>query len=100
MELALNVQEKLKNDHNIFVRVVSMPSVELFLSQPREIQERIIPSKCKKRLAIELGATLTWYRFASDVYGLDRFGESGKGTDVLESLGFTPEKIIKYYLNM
>lgn len=100
VELALNVQEKLKNEHNIFVRVVSMPSVELFLSQPREIQERILPSKCKKRLAIELGATLTWYRFAKDVYGLDRFGESGKGTEVLASLGFTPEKIIEHYLNM
>ena len=77
-----------------------MPSVELFLSQPSEIQERVLPKKCKKRLAIEMGASLTWYRFANKVYGLDRFGKSGKGNEVVASLGFTTDKIIEYYLNM
>jgi transketolase len=100
VELALNVQEQLKNVHNIYVRVVSMPSVELFLSQPREIQNRILPENCKKRLAIEMGSTLTWYRFADHVYGIDRFGKSGKGSEVLESLGFSEEKIVDYFLNM
>lgn len=100
VELALSVQEKLKNDHGIFVRVVSMPSVELFLAQPKEIQERIIPSSCQKRLAIEMGASLTWYRFANHVFGIDRFGKSGKGNEVIASLGFTTERIIEYFLNM
>jgi transketolase len=100
VELAINVQEQLKNVHNIYVRVVSMPSVELFLSQPKEIQNRILPETCKKRLAIEMGSTLTWYRFANNVYGIDRFGKSGKGSEVLESLGFSEDKIVDYYLNM
>lgn len=100
VELALAVQEQLKNVHNIYVRVVSMPSMELFLSQPHEIQERILPSTCKKRLAIEMGATLTWYRFANHVYGIDTFGRSGKGEEVIESFGFTVDEIIKYYNNM
>jgi len=100
VELAISVQEQLKNVHNIYVRVVSMPSVELFLSQPKEIQNRILPETCKKRLAIEMGSTLTWYRFANNVYGIDRFGKSGKGSDVVESLGFSVEKIVNYYLNM
>jgi len=100
VELAISVQEQLKNVHNIYVRVVSMPSVELFLSQPKEIQNRVLPETCKKRLAIEMGSTLTWYRFANNVYGIDRFGKSGKGSDVVESLGFSVEKIVDYYLNM
>ena len=100
VELALAVQEQLKNVHNIYVRVVSMPSVELFLSQPKEIQERILPSSCNKRLAIEMGATLTWYRFANHVFGMDTFGKSGKGEEVIESFGFTVDDIIRYYLNI
>lgn len=100
VELAINVQEQLKNVHNIYVRVVSMPSVELFLSQPKEIQNRILPDTCKKRLVIEMGSTLTWYRFADNVYGIDRFGKSGVGSQVVESLGFSEEKIVEYYLNM
>ncbi len=100
VELALAVQEQLKNVNNIYVRVVSMPSVELFLSQPKEIQNRVLPDTCNKRLAIEMGASLTWYRFANDVYGIDRFGKSAKPNDVLESLGFTVDKICEYYLNM
>lgn len=47
-----------------------------------------------------MGASLTWYRFANKVYGLDRFGKSGKGNEVVASLGFTTDKIIEYYLNM
>ncbi len=100
VELALSVQEKLKNDYKILVRVVSMPSVELFLAQPREIQNRVLPESCKKRLAIEMGATLTWYRFASNVFGIDRFGKSGKGEEVISSFGFSTDSIVEYYLNM
>jgi len=100
VELAMSVQEKLKNEHGIYVRVVSMPSVELFLAQPKEIQERIIPSSCSKRLAIEMGSSLTWYRFANKVYGIDRFGKSGKFNEVIASLGFTVDKIVDFFLNI
>lgn len=100
VELALAVQEQLKNVHHILVRVVSMPSVEVFLAQPKEIQERILPSTCQKRLVIEMGASLTWYRFASHVYGIDRFGESGPGNEVIEALGFDVDKIVNYYMTM
>ncbi|XMB71801.1 transketolase [Mycoplasmatota bacterium WC30] len=100
VELALAVQEQLKNVNNVYVRVVSMPSVELFLSQPKEIQNRILPETCNKRLAIEMGTSLTWYRFANNVYGIDRFGKSGVGSEVVDSLGFTVDKISEYILNM
>jgi len=98
LELALDVQEKLAKEHNVYVRVVSMPSQELFLKQPKEIQERILPKKCKNIIAIEMGASLSWYRFANKVYGIDEFGRSGKGEEVIEFFGFTADQIVKDYL--
>jgi transketolase len=98
LELALAVQEHLAKKHQIYVRVVSMPSQELFLKQPKEIQERILPKKCKNIIAIEMGATTSWYRFANKVYGIDEFGRSGKGEEVIEFFGFTADKIVKDYI--
>lgn len=98
LQLALTVQEKLAKDHSIYVRVVSMPSQELFLKQPREIQERILPKTCQNVVAIEMGASMSWYRFANKVYGIDDFGRSGKGKEVIDFFGFTAEKIIHDYL--
>ncbi|MFO7968747.1 MAG: transketolase [Candidatus Izemoplasmatales bacterium] len=98
LELALNIQEELAKKHNIYIRVVSMPSQELFLAQPKEIQERIIPHNCKNIVAIEMGASQPWYRFANKVYGIDEFGRSGKGQEVIDFFGFTVDKIIDDYL--
>ncbi|MCF7924023.1 MAG: transketolase [Candidatus Izimaplasma sp.] len=98
LELALTIQEKLAKQHNIHIRVVSMPSQELFLAQPKEIQDRIVPNKCKNIIAIEMGSSLSWYRFANKVYGIDEFGRSGKGEEVTDFFGFTAEKIIEDYL--
>jgi transketolase len=68
------------------------------LKQPREIQERILPNTCKNVVAIEMGASMSWYRFANKVYGIDDFGRSGKGKDVIDFFGFTVDKIINDYL--
>ncbi len=100
LELALKVQEALKKNHKKSVRVVSMPSMELFSQQPRDIKEKILPESCQKRLAIEMAATLPWYKYARNVYGIDSFGKSGKGEDVIESFGFTVENIVNIYLNI
>lgn len=98
LELALEVQEKLASDHQIYVRVVSMPSQELFLKQPAEIQERVLPKNCKNVIAIEMGASMSWYRFAHKVYGIDEFGRSGKGEEVIEYFGFSADRIVKDFL--
>lgn len=98
LQLALEVQEKLAREHHIYVRVVSMPSQELFLKQPKEIQERILPTSCPNIIAIEMGASMSWYRFAHKVYGIDEFGRSGKGKDVISFFGFTADKIVQDYL--
>ncbi|MFW5888806.1 MAG: transketolase [Bacillota bacterium] len=98
LELALNIQEKLAKEHNVYIRVVSMPSQELFIAQPKEIQERIIPETTKKVVAIEMGASQPWYRFANKIYGIDEFGRSGKGKEVIDFFGFSADKIIDDYL--
>ena len=73
------------------VRVVSMPCVELFEEQSAEYRQEVLPRAVTKRLAVEPGATLGWWKWVGsdgDVLGLDRFGASAPGTTVLEKLGF------------
>jgi len=78
------------------VRVVSMPCMELFEAQPPEYRAQVLPAATSARLAIEPGASLSWWRWVGthgDVIGLDRFGASAPGTTVLEKLGFTASHI-------
>ena len=80
----------------IDTRVVSMPSVELFLSQPQEYQDQVIPPNAKV-ITVEASATLPWYRFASRgcAIGIDTFGVSGKREDVLQTMYFDYDSILK-----
>jgi transketolase len=77
-------------------RVVSMPCIELFADQPESYREEVLPSAVAARLAVEPGASMSWWRWVGsggDVLGLDRFGASAPGTTVLKELGFTAEHI-------
>ena len=67
-------QEALANE-GISVDVVSMPSMELFEKQSEEYKDSVLPKEVKK-LAIEMGSTLVWYKYADDVIGIDIFGAS------------------------
>jgi transketolase len=83
-------------EQGIGVRVVSMPCMELFEAQPQEYREQVLPRQVPARLAIEPGATMSWWKWVGsdgDVLGLDRFGASAPGTTVLKELGFTAENI-------
>jgi transketolase len=78
------------------VRVVSMPCMELFEAQSEEYREQVLPRGVSARLAVEPGASMSWWKWVGsdgDVLGLDRFGASAPGTTVLEKLGFTTENI-------
>jgi transketolase len=73
-----------------------MPSVDTFEQQPAPYRESVLPSAVKRRLAIEAGATQSWWKFVGrdgDVIGVDRFGESGKGAELFREFGFTMEHI-------
>jgi transketolase len=78
-------------------RVVSMPCMELFEAQSQEYRDEVLPRAVGTRLAVEPGATMSWWKWVGsdgDVLGLDRFGASAPGTTVLEKLGFSPEGIL------
>ena len=76
------------------VRVVSMPSEFLFEQQSEEYKKSIIPDR-NKTIAIEMGATVGWYKYAHKVIGIDRFGLSAPAKVLTEHFGFTTDAIIK-----
>lgn len=94
--LAIDTQTLLKLE-GINVRVVSMPSMDIFKYTSKEYQEEVLPSSCTKRLALEMGSPDLWYRFANNVYGIDRFGVSAPGAQAIEYFGFTKENITEVY---
>jgi len=96
VSLALEAYEKLTSE-GIRVRVVSMPSFELFEEQPEAYRREVLPPEVKKRIAIEAGATLGWYKYVGEegkVIGIDRFGASAPGKVVLEKLDISLENLL------
>ncbi len=81
----------------IEARVVSMPSWELFAEQSEEYRRRVLPPAVP-RLAVEAGVTLGWRDIVGDtgaVIGIDRFGTSAPGAEVVEKFGLTVEAVVK-----
>jgi transketolase len=78
------------------VRVVSIPSFELFEAQSKAYRDEVLPPTVRARLAVEAGAPLGWQRWVGldgDVIGLKRFGASAPYADVFKHLNFTPEHV-------
>jgi transketolase len=74
-------------------RVVSMPCVELFERQSDDYKESILPSSVTKRIAMEAAVTSAWYKYASKVVGVDRFGFSAPGDIVMKELGMSADNL-------
>jgi transketolase len=80
------------------VRVVSMPSTNIFDVQSSEYKESVLPSSVVKRVAIEAAHTDFWYKyvgFSGAVVGMTTFGESAPGNVLLEHFGFTVANVVK-----
>jgi transketolase len=80
----------------ISARVVSMPSIELFLEQPESWRESVLPAALPLRLAVEAGRTIGWERIVGglgEIIGIDRFGESAPAEELAVFFGLTPEAI-------
>lgn len=78
------------------LRVVSMPSWDLFEAQGAEYKESVLPKACRKRVAVEAACTIGWSKYVGDegmVIGLDHFGESAPYKALADKYGFTPEKV-------
>jgi transketolase len=79
------------------VRLVSMPSTDVFDAQDAAYREAVLPKAVVRRLAVEAGATLCWWRYVGlqgRVLGIDRFGASGKASDLFPHFGFTADNIV------
>jgi len=74
-------------------RVVSMPCMEAYERQSDDYKESVLPSTCTKRVAMEAGVSAPWYKYASKVVGVDRFGFSAPGDIVMAELGMTAENL-------
>lgn len=88
-------EELASRGHN--VRVVSMPSREIFERQSDEYKERIIPSSVEKRLVVEAGTTIGWEKYSKsskNIIGIDHYGASAPGNVVLKKFGFFSINIV------
>jgi transketolase len=98
-EVSISLEAKtLLDKAGVKTRVVSMPSTQLFDKQPAKYKESVLPSSVRNRVAVEAGATLGWYKYVGldgAIIGLDRFGASGEGDELLKEFGFTAENIVK-----
>lgn len=89
---------KVLADAGTGVRVVSMPSVELFEAQDKAYQESVLPSDIRTRLAIEAGHVDYWRKFVGldgDVVGMTSFGASAPGGDLFKHFGFTVDQVVE-----
>jgi len=84
-------------EKGIKARVVSMPSWELFDAQDEAYRQSVLPDAVTRRLAVEAGVSQGWHRYVGTeggIIGIDRFGASAPGKEVLMHLGFTVENVV------
>jgi transketolase len=97
VELAVKACEELTAKGKK-VRVVSMPSTNVFDAQDEAYRESVLPSSVTKRVAVEAGVTDGWWKYVGSngrVVGLNRFGESAPAGQLFKEFGFTVENVVK-----
>ncbi len=96
VELAMEAMRRLAAD-GVRARVVSMPSTEVFDRQPLEWREGVLPSWCRKRVAVEAGVTDYWRKYVGldgAVVGIDTFGASAPAEHLYAFFGITAEAVV------
>jgi transketolase, bacterial and yeast len=99
--LAIEAQKRLA-DEKVNVRVVSLPSFALFDAQDQPYRDRVLPPDLKIRVGIEMASSFGWDRYVGPngaFVTVDRFGASGKGSEVTAAYGFTPGNAAKVFMN-
>ncbi len=93
VSLAMEAKAKLYNE-GIDVRIVSMPSQELFLKTSKEYQLSVLGDDYDHRISVEMLTTFGWGRFARFNMGIDSFGTSAPANDAIKSFGFTSDALV------
>lgn len=102
VSLAASAKAKLEEEQ-VSVRIVAMPSWELFDRQSNEYKESVLPSSITKRVSLEMGVSLGWERYVGQegkVLSIETFGASGTGTEVMNLFGFTTENVVQITKNV
>ncbi|XID94501.1 transketolase [Paenibacillaceae bacterium WGS1546] len=97
VSLAISAKAELEKE-NISVRVVAMPSRELFERQPDAYKQRVLPDALTKRITLEAGISLGWEKYAGPsgkVLSIDTFGASGPGGEVMAYFGFSVDNVVR-----
>lgn len=97
LQYALEAKKELLAD-NIDCRVISMPCMELFDKMPCKYKKALLPDDVRKRVAIEAGASMPWYKHVGldgKIVGIDKFGASAPGEVLYEKYGMTAENVVK-----
>lgn len=102
VELAVQAQKVLlEQGHD--VRVVSMPSMELFDCQNASYKEMILPTHARKRVAVEMACDFGWHKYVGldgKVISVNQFGASAPASVIIEKYGFTVDHIVQTYLSL
>ena len=97
VEIAMQAMRMLA-DQGVAARVVSMPCTSVFDAQPVEYREGVLPSWCRRRVAVEAGVTDFWRKYVGldgDVVGLDSFGASAPAEALYQHFGITAEEVVE-----
>lgn len=99
VQSVLTVGKQLAQE-GVAVRVISMPSLELFDTQDHAYREHVLPTSMTRRLAVEMGHPMPWYQYVGNgthgrILGIDRFGASAPGDVVVKAYGFSTENILR-----
>ena len=89
LSIAHKIKQELKDYH---IRVVSMPSKEIFLNQDTEYQVSVLPTNIKK-VVIEASSKYSWFDFTNHIISIDTFGKSAKADELLNQFNFDYEQI-------
>jgi transketolase len=95
--LVVDAAAELEKD-GVSVRVVSVPSWELFAEQPAAYREQVLPRAVTRRVAVEAGVSQGWEKFVGDggaIVGLNRFGASAPGSEVMNRFGYSVDNIVE-----
>lgn len=96
VSLAVEAQKVLAGE-GLHVSVVSMPSWDRFEQQSQDYKDSVLPRSVKKRLGIEMGASLGWHKYTGDegdVLAIDQFGASAPGEKIMEEYGFNVDHVV------
>jgi transketolase len=96
VQLAVEAQ-KLLADKDIVARVVSMPCVEWFESQPEDYRDSVLPPSVSSRVAVEAGVAQSWHKLVGDtgeIVSIEHYGESADYKTLFREFGFTPEVVV------